>query len=73
MELALYFRIRAQRGAGYFLLDGVVSLLLAGLVFFHWPSSSAWFLGTIVGISLIFSGIARLTLPMGRRRGLLPV
>src|SRR6202453_5230741 len=25
MELALYFRIRAQSGAGYFLLDGVVS------------------------------------------------
>jgi uncharacterized membrane protein HdeD (DUF308 family) len=72
MELGLYFRIRARHGAGYFLLDGVVSLLLAGLVFFHWPLSSAWFLGTIVGISLIFSGIARLTLPMGRRR-LLPV
>lgn len=48
-------------------MDGLVSLLLAGLIFFHWLSSSLWAVGTLVGISLLFSGIARLTLPMGLR------
>jgi uncharacterized membrane protein HdeD (DUF308 family) len=50
------------------LIDGLISLLLAGLIFFHFPSSSLWALGTLVGISMLMSGIARLTLPMARRR-----
>jgi len=66
-ELAVFTRLRRLRGAAWFLVDGLVSLLLAGLIFFHWPSSSLWAVGTLVGISLLFSGIARLTLPMGLR------
>jgi uncharacterized membrane protein HdeD (DUF308 family) len=67
-ELILFSRLRRVPGAGWLLFDGVVSLVLAGLIFFHWPSSSFWVLGTLVGISLLFSGIARLTMPMARRR-----
>ncbi len=67
-ELVLFSRLRRVPGAGWLLFDGAVSLLLAGLIFFHWPSSSFWVLGTLVGISLLFSGIARLTMPMARRR-----
>jgi uncharacterized membrane protein HdeD (DUF308 family) len=63
-ELVLFSLLRLLPGAVWFLVDGVVSLLLAGLIFFHWPSSSLWAVGTLVGISLMFSGIARLTLPM---------
>lgn len=63
-ELASFAALRRLRGAGWFLLDGIISLLLAGLIFFHWPASSFWAVGTLVGISLLFSGIARLTLPM---------
>jgi uncharacterized membrane protein HdeD (DUF308 family) len=67
-ELILFSRLRRVPGASWLLFDGVVSLLLAGLIFLHWPSSSFWVLGTLVGISLLFSGIARLTMPMARRR-----
>jgi uncharacterized membrane protein HdeD (DUF308 family) len=63
-ELALYFRLNRIPGSTWFLIDGIVSILLAGLIFAHWPSSSLWALGTLVGISLIFSGIARLTSPV---------
>jgi uncharacterized membrane protein HdeD (DUF308 family) len=63
-ELAAFATLRRVGGAGWFLLDGIISLLLAGLIFFHWPASSVWAIGTLVGISLLFSGIARLTLPM---------
>jgi uncharacterized membrane protein HdeD (DUF308 family) len=44
-------------------LDGIISLVLAGLISFGWPSSSFWAIGTLVGISFLFSGIARLTMP----------
>jgi uncharacterized membrane protein HdeD (DUF308 family) len=66
-ELALYFGLRARPGSSWLLIDGIISLLLAGLIFFHWPSSSLWALGLLVGISLIFSGMARLILPARRR------
>lgn len=66
-ELAAFAFLRHLRGSVWFLVDGVVSLLLAGLIFFHWPSSSSWAVGTLVGLSLLFSGIARLTLPMRAR------
>jgi uncharacterized membrane protein HdeD (DUF308 family) len=67
LELAAYFRMRHFRASIWFLADGVVSLILAALIFAHFPSSSAWAVGTIVGISLLFSGWARLTFPMGGR------
>lgn len=67
-ELILFSRLRRVPGAGWLLFDGIVSLLLAGLILVRWPSSSIWVLGTLVGISLLFSGIARLTMPMARRR-----
>jgi len=66
-ELVIFSLLRRLRGAIWFLIDGLASLLLAGLIFFHWPSSSLWAVGTLVGISLLLSGIARLTLPIGLR------
>ena len=71
LELVAYFKLRRLPGAVWFLVDGIVSLLLACLIFYHFPSSSAWVVGTLVGISMLMSGIARLTLGMARRR-LLP-
>jgi len=66
-ELAVFFRLRGLRGAIWFLVDGLASFLLAGLIFFHWPSSSLWAVGTLVGISLLLSGFARVTLPLSLR------
>jgi uncharacterized membrane protein HdeD (DUF308 family) len=66
-ELAPFSLLRRLRGAALLLIDGLVSLLLPGLILFHWSSSSLWAVGTLVGISLLLSGIARLTLPMGLR------
>jgi uncharacterized membrane protein HdeD (DUF308 family) len=58
-ELVAFSRLRHLGGAVWFLIDGLVSLFLAALIFFHWPSSSLWVIGTLVGISLFFSGLAR--------------
>ena len=71
-ELALFSLVRKQPGSLWFLVDGLVSLLLAGLIFFHWPSSSFWAVGTLVGVSLLFSGFARLIFPMRPRMALNP-
>ena len=51
----------------YVLFDGIVTLILGILIWRQWPSSSVWVIGTLVGISLIFSGISRFMLAAAAR------
>jgi len=67
LEVISFFNIRGQRGAGWMLFDGLVTILLAGLIWAHWPSSSVWAIGTIVGISLLMSGVKWLMISMASR------
>jgi uncharacterized membrane protein HdeD (DUF308 family) len=67
LEMALYFRIRQVRHAGWVLFDGIVTLILGILIWAQWPSSAVWVIGTLVGISLIFSGISRFMLSLAVR------
>jgi uncharacterized membrane protein HdeD (DUF308 family) len=62
LEIGLYFSIRKKVNAGGVLLDGIITLLLGILIWAQWPFSSVWAIGTLVGVSLIFSGISRLML-----------
>jgi len=67
-EIIAFFKIRGTSGAGWMLFDGLVTLLLAGLIWAHWPSSSVWAIGTIVGVSLLVSGIKWLMISLAARR-----
>ena len=69
LEFVLYFSIRRKVNAGGVLLDGIITLLLGILIGAQWPFSSAWAIGTLVGVSLIFSGISRLMLSSALSRG----
>ena len=68
LDIVLYFKIRSARGSAWLLFDGVVTLLLSLLIWIHWPSSSAWAIGTLVGVSLIMSGVARVMMSLALRR-----
>ena len=68
MDLIAYFQNRSAEGAGWILFDGIVTLILGVLVWRHWPSSSGWVIGTLVGISLLMTGITRLMLSLAARR-----
>lgn len=67
-EIVLYFQHRSARGSGWFLVDGVITLILGGMIWQTWPSSTEWVLGTIVGISIFFSGVTRLMISLAARR-----
>jgi len=67
-EIVHFFQIRASKGAGWLLFDGVITLLLAWMIWSRWPSSTVWAIGTLVGISMLFSGFSRLMLSLGARR-----
>jgi uncharacterized membrane protein HdeD (DUF308 family) len=68
MEIILFFQHRSGPGAAWFLLDGIVTLILGILVWRTWPSSTEWVIGTLVGLSILFSGTTRLMLSLAARR-----
>ena len=72
-EVIIYFTARARRGSGWLLFDGIVTLILAFLIWRTWPSSSEWVLGTIIGISMLFSGTARLMISLAARHAVAQV
>jgi uncharacterized membrane protein HdeD (DUF308 family) len=68
LEVISYFRIKGEGASGWLLLNGIITLLLGGLIWFHWPSSSVWAIGTLVGINLLVTGISRLMFGMAVRK-----
>lgn len=67
-DVALFFRMRSTQGSGWVLMDGIVTVIVSLLIFAHWPSSSAWAIGTLVGVSLIISGVTRVMLSLAVRK-----
>jgi uncharacterized membrane protein HdeD (DUF308 family) len=67
-NIVQYFRAPSALRSGWFLVDGIVTLLLGLMIYMQWPSSSAWAIGTLVGVSLIFSGVARVMVSSAVRK-----
>ncbi|HUI73811.1 MAG TPA: DUF308 domain-containing protein [Candidatus Acidoferrum sp.] len=67
LEVILWFRLRPMPGSPWLLFDGIITLILALLIWRTWPSSTEWVIGTLVGISMLFSGFSRLLLSLAAR------
>jgi uncharacterized membrane protein HdeD (DUF308 family) len=68
LEFILGFHLRPLPGSGWLFFDGVVTLILAIMIWGTWPASTAWAIGTLAGISMLLSGISRLMLTLAARR-----
>ena len=68
LTFMLWWKSRAASGAFWILVDSLVTLALGGMIYVHWPNSSVWAIGTLVGISMIMSGVTRLMLSMAVRK-----
>lgn len=66
--LILAFRMRPAAGWGWVLFDALVTILLGLLIYIHWPGTSDFVIGTLIGISFIISGVSRLMLSLAVRR-----
>ena len=51
------------------LISGVVDLILAGLILAGLPGTAAWAIGLIVGINLLFGGVALAAIALQARSG----
>jgi uncharacterized membrane protein HdeD (DUF308 family) len=67
-EVIAYFRMRGQEGSGWLLVNALITLLLGGLIWFHWPSSSVWAIGILVGVNLLMTGFSRLMFGLAARK-----
>ncbi|HEY9825655.1 MAG TPA: HdeD family acid-resistance protein [Stenomitos sp.] len=59
-ELILAFRVRPRPNWGWLLANGIVTLGLGALVWFEWPFDAPWLLGTLVGVSILSTGVSRI-------------
>lgn len=71
-ELILAFRLRPQQNWTWSLVNGIVTLVLGGMVWFQWPFNAPWLIGTLVGVSVLFTGISRVMLSLNARSALNP-
>jgi uncharacterized membrane protein HdeD (DUF308 family) len=69
-EAVIYAQLRRLPGSGWFLFDAIVTIVLGSMIFMSWPFSSVWAIGTLIGISILFSGISRLSYAFAARRAL---
>jgi uncharacterized membrane protein HdeD (DUF308 family) len=67
-DIALFFRLSAIEGSSWVLLDGVVTVILGLMIYVQWPSTAAWAIGGLVGVSLVTSGLTRVMFSVAVRQ-----
>ncbi len=69
-ELILAFRLRPQQNWTWALGNGVITLLLGAMIWFQWPFNAPWVIGTLVGVSILSTGVSRVMLSLNGRSAL---
>jgi uncharacterized membrane protein HdeD (DUF308 family) len=69
-ELFLAFQVRPQQNWTWALSNGIITLILGGMIWFQWPFDAPWLIGTLVGVSVLFTGISRVMLSLNSGSGL---
>lgn len=69
-ELILAFRLRPQQNWTWVLGDGIITLILGAMIWFQFPFNAPWLIGTLVGVSILFTGISRVGLSLNARSAL---
>ncbi len=73
-ESILAFQLKPRQNWGWVLANGIITLFLGALVWFEWPFDAPWLIGTLVGVSVLSTGVSRLMLSLngGKMTGSLP-
>lgn len=67
-QVILAFRMKPHPGWGWMLFAGLVSIAVGLIIWLGWPMSTAFALGTLAGVSLIFSGWTYVMMATAARR-----
>ena len=66
-QVILGFQMRPQRGWGWMLTAGILAIFVGLIIWASWPVSTAWAIGTLTGISLIFTGWSYIMISLAAR------
>src|SRR5262249_33500038 len=64
---AIEHRTQLSGRWGWMLLSGIVDLILAGIIFAGLPGTAAWALGLLVGINMVFGGVAMIGMALAAK------
>lgn len=67
-QVIVGFDLKPMKGWGWILFSGIISLVLAYLIFSNWPGAAAWIIGLLVGVNLLFIGISQIIISIEGRR-----
>ena len=64
---ALEHRRQLPERWGWMLASGIIDLILAAVILMGLPGTAAWAIGLLVGINMVFGGIALIAMAMTAR------
>jgi uncharacterized membrane protein HdeD (DUF308 family) len=67
-QVVMAFQMRPHSGWGWMLTAGILSALVGLIILIQWPLSTAYALGYLAGISLIFSGWSYVMISLAAKR-----
>jgi uncharacterized membrane protein HdeD (DUF308 family) len=68
VETVIAFALPAVAGRAWFVLSALASLVLGLLILVQWPNSSAWAMGTLLGVAVLINGVTRIAISAGVRK-----
>lgn len=68
LDFIAYFSTRVESGSVWLLVNGLITLLIGGLISTPWNSSSVGAIRTLLGVNLLMTGFSRLMLGRAVRK-----
>ena len=68
-ELLFAFQLRPRKGWLWALGNAIITTIFGAMIWFQFPFNAPWLLGTLLGISILFSGISRVVLSLDNSLG----
>jgi uncharacterized membrane protein HdeD (DUF308 family) len=67
MMFALEHKRELSGRSGWMLASGIIDLILAAIIFAGLPGTAAWAIGLVVGINMVFGGLALIAMALHAR------
>ncbi len=67
IRMAVAIGMRKESGGFWRFFNALISLVLGVMIIWGWPESSAWFIGTLIAVEMIFSGWTLMFLALAPR------
>jgi len=68
LAISLWISQRSAKGSGWVGFNGVVSIVLAVLIFSKWPISGLVFIGVLVGLHLLIWGLSEILFALSLKK-----